>query len=243
MVFYMSKSTKDRAEPIGALALRVAADNLPQTFESGVTKCLVAYVCRSPDICGGSCTPRTLRHLVRRCSRVPGSDAAAMAGWLFENSCYSERGPIDDVHLLRLWREAASSGLTDLLDVLDRAGVRRPLVGQSRMWIAAATANSPRVIEWLDQNGCPRHADACAAAASRGGLEALKALRNLSPPFHWTRMTTRAAAERGSVDVFKWALLRGCECDRDTWKLFRGEYGVLAWGLQNGFYELYSSLD
>lgn len=234
---------KSSGEPLGALALRVAAENLPLSRESDRAKCFIAYVCRAPELCRGACTPRTLCHLVRRYSRVPGANVALMVEWLFANGCYSEPGPEGDPYRLKLWNGAASSGLPDLLDVLQRAGVRRPFVGQSQMWIAAARADSPPVIAWLDAHGCPRHADACAAAASRGSLEALKALRNLSPPFYWTRMTTRAAAESGSVDVFKWALLRGCECDRDVWKIFRGRYDVLAWGKLNGFYELYSSLD
>jgi hypothetical protein len=227
-------------ESLGALALRVAAENMSMAPEFYHTKCVIAYVCRAPELCLGACTPEALYRLVRS-----GATRLRVVAWLLANGCYSEPGPAprDESFRLKLWKAAASSGSTGILDALDSAGVRKCFVGQSRMWIAAAKADSPAVIAWLDARRCPRHADACAAAAGRGNLEALKALRNLSPPFHWTRMTTRAAAESRCSKVFKWALLRGCECDRDVWSHFRNRHDVLAWGLIHGFLERLSDLD
>ena len=226
------------ARALGARALRVLVGHTPSSKSFDHLRCLVAYAFDEPAICRGYCTTPTICRFVRRNSRIPGSDVARMVQWLLDNACYPAAGPAND--RVKLWNQAALDGLPDLLEVLKRAGVERCLVRQSQMWIAAAKADSPSVVRWLAANAIPRHADACGAAAEAGNLAVLAALRGLDPPFHWTVMTTRAAALHDHAALFKWAVLRGCPCDDDSWKIFRRRknYDVLAWGQMTGFHDI-----
>jgi hypothetical protein len=74
----------------------------------------------------------------------------------------------------------------------------------------------------------------CAAAARKGDLEELKALRVEKFPWDWR--TCSHAAERGHLEMLKWARENGCPWDEWTC-LYAAEGGhleVLKWARVNG---------
>ena len=73
----------------------------------------------------------------------------------------------------------------------------------------------------------------CAAAASSGQLEELKAIRAENFPWDWK--TCAFAARRGHLDVLTWARENGCPWNEWTcWKAARGGHlEVLKWAREN----------
>ena len=78
----------------------------------------------------------------------------------------------------------------------------------------------------------------CAAAAKKGDLQELKALR--AKNFPWNLWTCVYAASRGHFEVFKWAVENGCPWDRTTYMNFccraakGGLLEMLKWARANG---------
>ena len=76
----------------------------------------------------------------------------------------------------------------------------------------------------------------CAAAARKGDLEELKALR--ADKWPWSSSTFAAAATGGNLEMLKWLDANGCPWDEeDTWEAATkyGHVAVLQWVLENGW--------
>jgi hypothetical protein len=80
----------------------------------------------------------------------------------------------------------------------------------------------------------PRDAYLCAAAARKGDLEELKALR--ADKWPWDELTCVKAAWGGHLEVLKWARENDCPWDEGTcWAAAkRGHLEMLKWARENG---------
>ena len=74
----------------------------------------------------------------------------------------------------------------------------------------------------------------CAAAARKGDLEELKALR--ADKWPWDSWTCAYAAKGGHLEVLKWARENDCPWDEATcaWAAEYGHIDILKWARENG---------
>ena len=82
--------------------------------------------------------------------------------------------------------------------------------------------------------GCQEDAYLCAAAARKGDLEELKALR--ADKWPWDSWTCAYAAKSGHLEVLKWLRENGCPWDEGTCTAAaqQGHLEVLKWARANG---------
>jgi hypothetical protein len=114
---------------------------------------------------------------------------------------------------------------------------------------AAAEARSPWLnhrslscLEWILASGCRGNAGACAEAASKGRLDALKLLRDYGCPWDWS--TCAEAAMGGHLAVVKWARHKQCPWNHSVAAAAAsgGHLDVLRWAMENGCPSSYDAL-
>ena len=132
----------------------------------------------------------------------------------------------DPTHLARI--SAVSRGMRDAVAATKRK-VQEPYEEE-----AVAKGFLSTVKHMYARGRLSREELLCAAAASSGQLEELKALR--AENFPWNEWTCTIAARRGHLDVLTWARENDCPWDAETcaYAARGGHLKVLKWARENG---------
>lgn len=110
-----------------------------------------------------------------------------------------------------------------------------PLVGYPRAFDVAARGHSLATFEWLYHHKHDWGELTCSTAAGAGWLEGLQYLR--AKGCRWDRETRSKAAEKGHLDVLKFAHYNNCPgalADGSYSAAYSGQVGVLQWMFEEG---------